>query len=277
MFLQGACWAPVEGMSHCWRRGRSFRLLDLAEHGGMNTLRVWAGGHVPPDEFHDECDRRGILVWQDFMFEYGMYPDGDPAFDATCRAEVEGLIRRLRNHPCILVWVGGNENYMGCNFEFGAQPSIGLDLFEKIMPEACRLLDPARHFHPSSPYGGPYANWPLEGDWHDYSTLSFAHESSVPTFISELGRVIAMSPSMRRFLSESELWPPGFDPAIRAPGQPAWPPMWQYRSFASAPRAAHGPRPDRGRGLRRTAGSGRDRRGCFTSGRSAAPPRSKRR
>lgn len=169
IFLRGANWIPVEGMTHCWDGERAMRLLDLAEHAEMNVLRVWGGGYVPPDEFYDECDRRGILVWQDFMFEYGMHPAGHPGFDENCRAEVEGIVRRLRNHPCILLWVGGNENYMGWDFRVGGEPSIGRELLEEIIPAVCARLDGTRHYHPSSPYGGSEANWPLEGDWHDYT------------------------------------------------------------------------------------------------------------
>jgi beta-mannosidase len=35
---------------------------------------------------------------------------------------------------------------------------------------------------------------------------------------------------MRRFLSEDELWPAGYDPRVYTPGQPTWPDTWQYRS-----------------------------------------------
>ena len=231
IFLKGACWAPAEGMTHCWPHDRAMRLLDLAQHGRMNVFRVWGGGYVPPDEFYDECDRRGILIWQDFMFEAGMHPAGVPAFDENCRAEVEGVVRRLRNHPCILLWSGGNENHMAWDFQFGGEPEIGRELFEEIMPEACARLDPTRMYHPSSPYGGRAPNWPLEGDWHDYSTITFCHEAAVPMYVSELGRVSAMPlASMQKFLADDELWPAGYDPAIRTPGQPAWPPMWAYRS-----------------------------------------------
>ena len=78
-------------------------------------------------------------------------------------------------------------------------------------------------------------NWPLEGDWHDYTTLTFSPLASVPTYASEVGRVSTPSlTSMRRFLSEDELWPKGFNPAIRQPGQAAWPEMWQYRSVGGS-------------------------------------------
>ena len=53
----------------------------------------------------------------------------------------------------------------------------------------------------------------------------------MPLFASEIGRASAMPiKSMRRFLTDEEIWPIGYDARIRRPGQPAWPPMWQYRS-----------------------------------------------
>jgi beta-mannosidase len=103
------------------------------------------------------------------------------------------------------------------------------------MPDACKLLDPARLFHTSSPYGGQTGNWPLEGDWHDYTTINFAPEASVPLFGSEVLRTSVPSlGSMRHFLNDEELWPEGFDPAIRKPGEPAWPPAWAYHSTGVA-------------------------------------------
>ncbi len=235
IFLRGACWAPLEGMTHCWSSDRAARLLDLMEHGRMNVMRIWAEGHIPPKEFYDECDRRGILIWQDFMFGYGMHPDGPDEFIKNCRGEIEDMIRRLRNHPSLLLWCGGNENHMGWNFRHGTAATTGTKLFKEVMPRACAKLDPGRFFHPSSPYGGRTANWPLEGDWHDYSTLKFTPMASVPLFPSEVGRVSAPSvTSMRRFLSKEELWPDGFDARIRTPGRPAWPPMWQYRSVGGS-------------------------------------------
>jgi hypothetical protein len=124
---------------------------------------------------------------------------------------------------------------MGWDFRYGTKPEIGNKLFEQVMPKAVAELDPDRLFHPSSPHGGRVPNWPLEGDWHDYSTLKFCPEASVPLYASEVGRASAPSmASMRRFLSDEELWPEGFDPAIRTPGQAAWPPMWQYRSVGGS-------------------------------------------
>jgi len=233
VFLRGGDWVPVEGATHVWRADRAMRLLDLTEHGNMNILRIWGEGELPPQSFYDECDRRGICIWQDFMFGYYDHRKGDTEFQENCRAEIEQTIRRLRNHPSVLLWVGGNEQYLWS--PTADVPEARRNIFEKIMPDACRRLDPTRLFHTSSPYGGPTGNWPLEGDWHDYTTINFAPEASVPLFGSEVLRTSVPSvASMRRFLSDEEFWPKGFDPAVRRPGQVGWPPGWAYHSTGAA-------------------------------------------
>jgi beta-mannosidase len=233
IFLRGGDWVPVEGATHVWQPHRAAQLLDLAEQGNMNILRIWGEGELPPPSFYEECDCRGICVWQDFMFGYYDHREGDTEFLDNCKAEIEQTIRRLRNHPSVLLWVGGNEQYLWSSTR--DVPNAKREIFEKIMPDACNRLDPTRLFHTSSPYGGPTGNWPLEGDWHDYTTINFAPEAPVPLFGSEVLRTSVPSPnSMRRFLSDEEFWPRGFDPAIRKPGQPAWPPAWSYHSTGIA-------------------------------------------
>lgn len=229
--LRGGNWAQVQGISNVWDSSRARRLFDLAELAGMNVLRVWGGGIIPEDEFYQECDSRGILVWQDFMLEYGVYPWDQAAFARTLEAEMAGMVTRLRNHPSIFLWCGGNESHMGWDFRFGGDPEVGAELFTEAMPRICAALDGTRPFHANSPFGGPVANWPLEGDWHDYRTVTFSPRASVPTFVSEMGRVSAPSlASMKKFLSPEELWPDGHDASIRTPGQASWPPMWGYRA-----------------------------------------------
>ena len=235
IFLMGAGWAPLEGMTHRWDQERSDRHIDMAIHANMNVFRMWAGGNSPPSSWYEECDRRGILVWQDFYFGYGVHPYQDIEFRKNVELELKDMIMRLRNHPSIFIWTGGNENIMGWEFGKGYVPAPGRDLFESMMPDLVRELDPGRPYHPSSPYGGPHSNYPLEGDWHDYTTLKIVPLSSVPLYASEVCRVSAYSiRSMKRFLSEEELWPDGFTFTVDKPGKIAWPEMWQYRSSGSA-------------------------------------------
>ena len=48
------------------------------------------------------------MVWQDFMFGNDWQP-GTYAFKLNIEAEAEDQVRRLRNHPSIVLWCGNNE------------------------------------------------------------------------------------------------------------------------------------------------------------------------
>ncbi len=76
----------------------------------MNMLRVWGGGIYERDVFYDECNRLGILVWQDFMFSCALYPDYNKNFMANVQNEIIQVVKRLRNHPSLALWCGNNEN-----------------------------------------------------------------------------------------------------------------------------------------------------------------------
>jgi len=104
LFLRGACWAPLEMTTHVWDAARASELLNLVANGHMNLLRVWGEGVLPPDSFYEECDRRGLLVWQEFMTGNGMdFPFNDPAYRAKLTAEIVDEIQRLRNHPSVFM------------------------------------------------------------------------------------------------------------------------------------------------------------------------------
>jgi hypothetical protein len=204
----------------------------------MNAFRLWGEGNLPPEEFYLECDRRGILVWQDFMTGSLIdYPMNDPDFRENITAEIIDHIKLLRNHACLLLWCGGNEHYLN-NVWTSADTDtpMGRELFEVLMPELARAHDPTRLFHRSSPWGrSQVPNDPLSGDWHDYTGVKFMPKASVPLFASEFCRVSSPPLSeMQTILTPEELWPDGFVFRIDSPGDKAWPPMWEFRAIGSA-------------------------------------------
>ena len=73
----------------------------------MNMIRVW-GGVLEMEDFYDLVRRKGLLVWQDFMFACAIYPGG-PEFLATVKAEAEHQVKRLANRACLALWCGNNE------------------------------------------------------------------------------------------------------------------------------------------------------------------------
>ena len=50
----------------------------------------------------------GLVVWQDFQFACGVYPAHDE-FVESVRVEAEDNVKRLRHHPCMILFCGNNE------------------------------------------------------------------------------------------------------------------------------------------------------------------------
>ncbi|MDN4592514.1 glycoside hydrolase family 2 protein, partial [Polycladomyces subterraneus] len=83
LFTKGANWIPVDNFIGAAPESRYVHLIRLAREANMNMLRVWGGGIYEKDVFYRECDRQGILVWQDFMFACALYPDFNRNFMAN--------------------------------------------------------------------------------------------------------------------------------------------------------------------------------------------------
>ena len=88
------------------------RSSTIAARANVNLLRVWGGGLIESHEFYDLCDRLGILVWQEFIQSSSgieSVPSDDPEFVATMASDAREIVPRLRRHPSLAVWCGGNE------------------------------------------------------------------------------------------------------------------------------------------------------------------------
>lgn len=109
IFVRGSNWIPVECFTGVVEDEKYDVLTDLAKQGNLNMLRVWGGGIYEKDVFYDLCDEKGILVWQDIMLACADIPEDIPAWVDNMVKEVEYQVKRLRNHPSLVYWCGGNE------------------------------------------------------------------------------------------------------------------------------------------------------------------------
>ena len=109
VFMKGANYIPQDNFQNRVTQERCEHIVRSAAEANMNMLRVWGGGIYEDDQFYEQCDRYGILVWQEMIFACAMYP-GDSAFLANVRQEVLDNVIRLRNHACIAMYCGNNEN-----------------------------------------------------------------------------------------------------------------------------------------------------------------------
>ncbi|WHY77054.1 beta galactosidase jelly roll domain-containing protein [Neobacillus sp. WH10] len=172
LFAKGANWIPIDSFIGAVPDSRYKHLIKMSKDANMNMLRVWGGGIYEKDVFYEECNRLGILVWQDFMFACALYPDYNKNFMANVREEITHVVKRLRNHPCLSLWCGNNENdwlyeALSSSGEI-THPFYGERIYHELMPELLEELDPTRLFWPSSPFGGNDHNSREQGDTHNW-------------------------------------------------------------------------------------------------------------
>lgn len=132
--------------------------LKLCRNANINLVRIWGGGVTPPDVFFDLADRNGLMVWSDFWVTGDTHGEFKGSLDNPTEGKVFvsnviSTIKRIRNHPSLLVWTGGNEGH------------IRKDVYD-IMRESIITLDGTRPYIPcSSGYAKLPAGW--NGAWPD--------------------------------------------------------------------------------------------------------------
>jgi beta-mannosidase len=179
VFAKGADVIPFDSFPNRVTTANYRRILQSARDANMNMIRHWGGGYYESDEFYAICDELGIMVWQDFMFGNDWQP-GTYAFKLNIEAEAEDQVRRLRNHPSIVIWCGNNETESA--FGWGARPSLPPDIrlfmwqdylteFSGILPRVVTRLDAETPYWPSSPSADyePLSDHYQSGDQHDWS------------------------------------------------------------------------------------------------------------
>ncbi len=214
IFILGSNWVPADAY-HSRDAERIPRIVDLAEKVGCNMLRCWGGGVYENDTFYELCDRKGILIWHDFSMACAIYPQ-DEGFCRRFEAEAIKAVKRLRQHPSIVLWCGDNEcDWSYSWFSEGKDPNQNV-LTRRIIPAVLQQYDAGRPYLPSSPYISPEAfeagsddvlpENHLWGPRNYYKSPYYL--GSRCHFASEIGYFGCPSPtSLRKFLSPSKVWP----------------------------------------------------------------------
>ncbi|MBD5087181.1 MAG: DUF4981 domain-containing protein [Clostridiales bacterium] len=109
--------------------------IQLCKANNITSIR---NSHYPnQDVFYELCDRYGILVMAETNLEtHGLamfIPKGSKRWVKQCVYRATNMVRRLRNHSCIISWSLGNE------------AGFGKDFF--AMKEAVLELDKSRFIH----------------------------------------------------------------------------------------------------------------------------------
>jgi hypothetical protein len=156
VYLQGGAWVP--DMMLNTDSARYDDELQLCRNANANLIRIWGGGITPPDVFFDLADKYGLLVWSDFWVTGDTQGEfkGSPDYPLEGKVFIDNMtntIYRIRNHPSLLLWTGGNEGH------------ARKELYD-AMRDSVISLDGTRPFIPSS---SGFAKLPegWKGSWPD--------------------------------------------------------------------------------------------------------------
>lgn len=148
MFVKGTGWCTMDAMLD-FSQQRYERFLSMARDQHIQMVRAWGCGLPEKDIFYELCDRYGIMVMQEWP----------TAWDSHKRQPYEMLREtvhfhtlRLRNHPSLILYGGGNES--------GDPYGEAMDMMGRASIE----LDGTRAFHRGEPYGGSQHNYNVYWD-----------------------------------------------------------------------------------------------------------------
>ncbi len=256
VFLFGVNWTPIRpnfaDLQESDYRKRIAAYRDL----GANVLRVWGGGFPEKQWFYDLCDEMGLVVCQEFpLSSSGLdnYPPDDPSSIADLAVMAKSYIRRMHNHPSLVLWSGGNELLDNLHGHESPQPSLTIAHHPMIvsLSNVVQLEDPQHAFVPTAPFGpvgvftretigkqqhwdvhGPYVlNGLASGEWTELWKLDDA------MFHSETGCPAASSVDIiRRFKGNVSEWPATHDNPLwnRQPWWVEWDKYVQEKGQAPA-------------------------------------------
>ncbi|MBQ9975592.1 MAG: glycoside hydrolase family 2 [Clostridia bacterium] len=214
ILCKGSNWVPLDPF-HSRDAAKYDKALALVSDLRCNILRCWGGNVYEDHTFFDYCDRHGIMVWQDFAM--ACVPPEDEEFKKNIENEAISVIRKLRNHPSIVIWAGDNE-CDSCAFGYVTDDNT---ITREVLPKCVELNDFGRPYIPSSPYitraeynAGVRAQ--VEGSilvedhlWgpRDYYKASFYTGNSA-CFVSETGYHGCPSlESIKKFTTPEKVWP----------------------------------------------------------------------
>jgi beta-mannosidase len=201
VFCRGTNWVPPEIFPGIITADTYRPLLQLAREANFNLLRSWGGGIVNKAPFFEQCDELGLMVWQEFPLACNNYED-DPAYLRVLDAESRAILHRLRRHPCLALWSGGNELFN--SWSGMTDQSLAL----RLLNRNCYDLDPSTPFIPTSPLDGvAHGDYRFRDDTgrEVHQIYSSARHTAYPEFGCPGPAPVEY---LKKFIPPEELWPP---------------------------------------------------------------------
>ena len=210
VLVRGGGWASDMFLRFDPKRLRSE--FEYVKDMNLNTIRL--EGQLQPDYFFDLADEYGILImagwcccshWEHWKYrsDYEKGPVWDKEdYEIAAKSQAD-QIRRLRNHPSVLVWLNGSDNPPPADVE-----QMYIDILTKHQwPNPYLSSATAKKAEFSGVTGvkmeGPY-EWVPPVYWLQDRQAGGAH-----SFATEISPGPAVPPieSLRRMVPKEKLWP----------------------------------------------------------------------
>lgn len=129
-----------------WALTRQDHAEDMAMIAEMGANTVRQAHYQHADEWSDEADKAGMVVWAEVP--YVTTPSlrggqGSPALWANAEQQLRELIRQNYNHPAIMMWSIGNEVDSAKGFGVKGDPPKPLALLQHL-EKVAKAEDPTR-------------------------------------------------------------------------------------------------------------------------------------
>jgi hypothetical protein len=162
-------------------------------HADMHftMIRNWVG-QTGDEEFYEACDKYGIMVWQDFWMANPA--DGpNPGDSGMFMRNAGDTVLRIRNHPCMALYVGRNEGNPPPEIDTGLR-----DLIAKSHPGLHYISNSAMGVVSG---GGPYRAMTSKEYFQQRATPKLHSEMGMPTVVTY--------ESLERMMPGTDIWPQG--------------------------------------------------------------------
>jgi len=202
IFCKGTNWVPPDIFPGTITRERYSKLLDLAKEANFNILRIWGGGIVNKESFYELCDEKGILVWTEFPLAGNNYV-GTPHYLSVLAQESTSIINRIKKHPSLALWCGGNELFNTWSGMTDQSPAL------RLLNSQCFKLDPKTPFLYTSPVMGMGHGHYVFRDFESGEEVFQEMARSKFTAYTEFGMPGPASVEiLKTIIPANELWPP---------------------------------------------------------------------
>lgn len=210
VFVKGSSWVAPDVFPGVLGEDAYRPLLEKAAGCNLNLLRCWGGSAVGKPSFFEQCDRLGLMVWQEFPFSCADYVESPELLD-TLGQEVDAIVKQIKGHPCVVIWSGGSEPFKPWSGMTDQSKSI------RLLNKKCLELDPDTPFLPTSRIMGVGHGGYLFRDEHGKECFQVFQGASNSAYAEFSVPAPASVDKLRSLIPDDELFPP------RAGG------VWEHR------------------------------------------------